>query len=113
MVMDLNKHIVTDDSSSLFHTSGYAQVANGNNLGAVNTQTFEQRQQIERNRQIVGGYSRSAMGQSYSAVRARPVVSRDMARSISRPRGVMASRPVSGGQPHFSEPQGRAYNPYG
>ena len=113
MVMDLNKHIVTDDSSSLFHTSGYAQVANGNNLGAVNTQTFEQRQQIERNRQIVGGYSRSTMGQSYSAMRARPVVSRDIARTSMRPRAAMPNRPVSGGQAHFSEPQGRSYNPYG
>lgn len=104
MVMDLNKHIINNDTNSIFHTSGYAQVASGNRLGAINTQTFEERQRIERNRQLVAGYNRSSIGQSYGMMRARPVVNRGISRPSFQPRG---------GAPHFSEPKGRAYNPYG
>jgi hypothetical protein len=103
MVMDLNKHIITNDSNSLFHTSGYAQVANGNRLGAINTQTFEERQKIERNRQLIAGYNRSTIGQSYNMVRAKPVINRGITRPSFQPRSSV---------PHFSEPRGRVYNPY-
>lgn len=113
MAIDLNKHIITNDSHSLFHTSGYAQVANGSTIGAVNSQTFQQRQQIEQNRQIVGSYSRSTMGQSYAAMRARPVLSREATRPGVQSRGIIPQRSIGVGQPHFSEPRGRVYNPYG
>lgn len=69
----MNKHIVKTDDNQLFHTSGYAQATNGNRIGAVSTSSFERRQQIEKNRQRVGGYKMSAIGAVRGALRARPV----------------------------------------
>jgi len=60
--MDLNKYIVKNDGNRLFHSSGYAQIANGDNLGSDSNTTFNQRLEIDRNRRIVGEYKRSIIG---------------------------------------------------
>ena len=70
--MDLNKHIVTNSTSKPFHSSGFAEVANGNHFGAVSKTSFEQRRQIDRNRQAIQGYQRSAIGNAYGVLRAKP-----------------------------------------
>ena len=44
-----------------FHSHGIAHVANGGGIGAVSPETFTQRQQVHRNRQLVGGYSDSLL----------------------------------------------------
>ena len=72
-MLDMNKYIVKTDDNQPFHTSGYAQTANGNRIGAVSTSSFERRQQIEKNRQRVGGYKMSTIGAVRGALKARPV----------------------------------------
>jgi hypothetical protein len=71
--MDLNKHIVSNDTNKPFHSNGYARVATGNRVGSTSSETFLQRQRIDRSRQIIKGYNRSTIGSSYGAMRARPV----------------------------------------
>jgi len=93
--MDLNKHIITNDTSRPFHSNGYAQVAVGNRVGSASSETFLQRQQIDRSRQIIKGYNRSAIGSSYGALRAKPVSNgSDINRSTAGP--MLVPRPTSG-----------------
>ena len=42
-----------------FHSHGYAHAANGQGIGAVSAETYAQRQQTHRNRQLVRGYQES------------------------------------------------------
>jgi hypothetical protein len=73
--MDMNKHIVSEDKNKPWHSHGYARVASGNQLGSSSSISFDRRQQIENNRQVVLGYNRSSIGNGYSvAPRTRPVV---------------------------------------
>jgi hypothetical protein len=115
-MMDLNKHIVKNDDNKPFHSNGYAQVANGNRLGAVASVSFNQRQQIEYNRRVVGGYSRSAIGSLYNSTsRARPMVrGRGVSgqTSIGAKPSLQQHNSLNVGPRHFSEPSSRKYNPY-
>lgn len=72
-MLDLNKYIVKTDHNKPFHTSSYAQVANGNKLGATSTISFEKRQQIEKNRQKISNYRQSLIGNSYNSIRPKSV----------------------------------------
>jgi hypothetical protein len=96
--MDLNKHIVTNNTVKPFHSNGFAEAANGNHFGATTSMSFEQRRQIDRNRQAVAGYQRSSIGNAYGTLRARPV----------------AARPVVIGRsvPHTAPIPLRRYNPF-
>lgn len=112
-MMDLNKHIVTNDDSKPFHSNGYARVANGNRLGASAKVSFNQRQQINCNRQIIGGYSRSTTGSAYGVLRAKSVVKDATNRTGIRQRSSLQQRNNIGARPrHFSEPSPQSYNPY-
>ena len=71
--MDLNKHIVTNDTSKPFHSNGFARVVNGDRLGASGSISFEQRQLLERNRKLVAGYRSSSLGNTYGVLRAKTV----------------------------------------
>jgi len=71
--MDLNKHIVNDNSSKPFHSNGFARIANGNRIGSVASTSFNQRRQVDDNRRMVGVYSRSAIGNMHGVIRARTV----------------------------------------
>lgn len=81
--MDLNKHIVTDDDNKPFHSNGYARVAVGNRVGATSAESFSQRQQMERNRRLIYGYNRSAIGNAYGVLRAKPVISNNIINKVS------------------------------
>ena len=97
--MDLNKHIVTNDNSKPFHSNGFADAANSNHFGATTTESFEQRQQIDRNRQAIQNYQRSSIGNAYGVLRAKPApVVRNIVIGRSAPR--MAPTPL------------RRYNPF-
>ncbi|MEI6228838.1 MAG: hypothetical protein WCP11_02360 [Candidatus Saccharibacteria bacterium] len=72
-MLDMNKHIVKTDDDQSFHTSGYAVAANGNRIGSTSTESFQQRQERERNRQKIGSYRQSAVGLSYAAARPKTV----------------------------------------
>lgn len=70
--MDLNKHIVTNDTNKPFHSNGYAQIAVGNRVGSTGNISFAKRQEIDRNRKLIYGYNRSAIGNAYGVLRAKP-----------------------------------------
>ena len=71
--MDLNKHIVTDANGSPFHSNGFACVNNPNRIGSTGSISFSKRQEIDKNRKLVYGYQRSAIGSSYGALRANAI----------------------------------------
>lgn len=112
-MMDLNKHIVKNDDNKPFHSNGYAQVASGNRLGSTASISFDQRQQIEYNRRVIGGYNRSAIGSLRNGLRAKPI-ERKVAGNINvQPRSSLQQHnSLNAGPRHFSEPPSRAYNPY-
>ncbi len=68
MALDPNDHIVVaDENDSAFHSNSFATVANGNRVGVVSTETFEQRKQREKHRQIIQGYQTSNIGRPFAA----------------------------------------------
>jgi hypothetical protein len=97
--MDLNKHIVTNNNYKPFHSSGFAEAANGNHIGATTHESFERRRQIDRNRQSVQSYGRSAIGNPYGGLREKPIV---------------ASRPIETSRiaPRSAPIPLRRYNPF-
>lgn len=114
--MDLNKHIVTDKNNSTFHSSGFARVAGGDRIGSTSTVSFNQRLQIDKNRQLVNGYERSAIANSRGVLRAK-TFNRDAAKSNIRgfaDRSLQQSNSAGSSSipHHFSEPTSRGYNPY-
>ena len=104
-MMDLNKHIVTNDSYKPFHSNGFAQIANGNNVGSVGRTSFEQRRLMDRNRQVIDGYRRSNIGNTYGVLRAKPV---DI---IGQNRMGLNNQPTNNRQ-GFNSSSTRNYNPF-
>ncbi len=78
-----------------FHTSAYPQPVNAGRVGGVLTMSFERRQQIEQNRQKVGGYRHSALGRAVSEFKPKTVT------------GLTNSGPTMPAEAP------RPYNPYG
>lgn len=102
-----------------FHSSGYAEVAHGGSIGATSSQSFQERSQIDSNRQVVGKYHESAVarnlkGRTLDNAAGRPTTtSRRYVPPAERQRlfgGQSAS--ASAPRERFSEPQGRTYNPF-
>lgn len=111
--MDLNKHIATDNINRPFHSNGYAQVAVGNRVGSVGNISFNQRQQIDRNRRIVYGYNRSAIGNSitYGAMRAKSVL--PVNNGIKVDSALQRHNSTNGTTPRTPNgPTHQSYNPY-
>ena len=97
-----------NDDVTPFHSSAYANAANGERLGAVSTQSFVQRLHLERNRQHVRHYGHSRLGRGMGEVRP---LSMPMRPEQAPPQRI--ERPA-GGEPSqhtFREPPTR-YNPY-
>jgi hypothetical protein len=78
-----------------FHTSAYAQTVNAGRVGATSTVSFERRQQIEQNRQKVGGYRHSSLGRTVSEFKPKTITNL----TVSIP-----TTPAEASKP---------YNPYG
>jgi hypothetical protein len=75
VTMDLNRHIVKVNDNKPFHSNGYAQIAVGNRVGSTAAHiSFEKRQQVDHNRRVVYGYSRSAIGSTYGALRSKNIL---------------------------------------
>lgn len=74
--MKLNRFVMQAQqkkNTSLFHSSGVVQ---NDGLGAVSTQSFAQRRQVEQNRKIIGGYDRAQVNTApVTELRARSTVS--------------------------------------
>jgi hypothetical protein len=113
-MMDLNKHIVKNDNNKPFHSNGYAQVANGNQLGSTANISFNQRQQVKYNRRVIGGYNRSSIGGLYNGVnRTRPTTRGVDGRVNLEPRpSLRQQNSLNVGRRHFSEPSSKTYDPY-
>lgn len=111
--MDLNKHLVAFDASKPFHNSGFAEVANGDHFGSTSNISFDQRLQIDRNRQIIASYQRSTLGNAHESQRASQVVRRGVSR-ISMPQrpSLQQRNSFSSAPRHFKEPSTRRFDPY-
>lgn len=111
-MMDLNKHIVTDDKNP-FHSHGFAKLANGEQIGSSANISFSERLKLENNRQLVGGYNKSSIGNTYGAIRPKTVDKPDGATKRSQlvmPQNRLNKLNVTPRK--FSEPQARTYNPF-
>lgn len=101
-----------------FHSSGYAQVSQGNTIGSTNAQSYGQRVHIEKNRTSVGGYRESLVGQNYirsgadSSGSTRQTPPSYPQRGLTAPTRSFAGRSIQPPRTSFREPPTR-YNPYG
>jgi hypothetical protein len=103
--MDLNKHIVTNDTGKPFHSNGYARVVNGDRIGATGNVSFNQLRRTDENRQLVDGYNRSNIGNAYGILRAKAVAKDVASRTSTRQRPSLQQNNSLN-----TKPQG--YNPY-
>lgn len=53
------KYIKKDKKEDIFHSSVYARAQGKANFGAASTESFSKRRQLDKNRQVVRGYSES------------------------------------------------------
>lgn len=113
--MDLNKHIAKNDDNKPFHSNGYARVANGDRLGSTDKVSFNQRQQINYNRQFIGGYNSSAIGSSYinsshciKSTERGTISGSNMYQRLP----LQQHNSLNVGPRRFNEPSSRKYNPY-
>lgn len=94
-----------------FHSSVYAQEAQGDRLGSTSASSFNERLHLERNRRSVRSYRESAIGAG------APSKYHDDARVLRRGTITPGSRQGSiqpAAKPSaFREPPARSYNPYG
>lgn len=118
-MIDLNKYS-DSDKSRILHTSGYAQVGRGAQIGSTSNETFQQRlEKGMRQDRTVAGYRRSAIGAQRGSLRAkqatpesvriqRQPTATDKPSPVANPRqNTPPSRPSG-----FVEPPSRGYNPY-
>ena len=114
--MNLNNHVIDDNDKKMFHSSGYARVANGNRIGSVANISFNQRQQIEHNRSTIGIYRRSSIGGAYGALEARrsirPSINRAPTANKDDSLQKFNSKNQANTQRKFIEPSPKSYNPY-
>lgn len=111
-MMDLNKHIVPDDKSP-FHSHGLAKLAHGDQIGSSANVSFNERIKIENNRQLVGGYNKSAIGNTYGTIRPKTVdkPNESLKRSqLATPQH--RTNRLNVAPRKFTEPPARNYNPF-
>ena len=95
-----------NQQGSTFHSSGI--VGDDSTMGATNAQSFEQRRQIEHNRQRINGYKHAGVLHNYRN-NARPaVMPRPASENSTAPRPSVTAPP----RQSFKESQVRRYNPY-
>ena len=58
------KRITNVNVANAAHSSGFAQVQNGNSIGAASAQSFSERREIDANRTMVQKYKQSQVAQS-------------------------------------------------
>ena len=101
-----NKYL-GQQNKNIFHTSGYARLAQGGVIGSTSTETFERRRQIERNRRAVRRYGDSLIGRGHMREVAQNSTQNPMRYGGSySPRSSVQAPPRT-----FHEPPPR-YNPY-
>lgn len=117
--MNISKFV--NDADKPFHSSGFAEVANGSQMGATSAESFDRRYQVDQNRKLVQKYRDSSLARTVvnrdiagqrtddSATQSQPSQTTKSSRqgfnATSAPKLVIPPR-------RFSEPKGRNYNPF-
>lgn len=106
--MHISSFVNSPDDISL-HSNQYA-------AGTVSSQSFTERQAIERRRQIIQSYQQSRLGAVYADRKelARLSVARSRPTKVDAVKSPQQAsvRPTSPKVHRFSEPTSRGYNPY-
>lgn len=98
-----------NDTKKPFHSSGYAQVASGNRIGATSNISFNQRQVIESSRRIINGYKDSTLGSIRNSLKAKSLDDQAMKRGDVPPKPTLQEF-NSANKLANSKPQN--YNPF-
>lgn len=72
--MSLSQFVDRHQNSAPLHSNAYAQVAQGNTIGSMDAQSFNQRRKIEHSRQAVRRYGDSMIGRGHMKEVARPQI---------------------------------------
>lgn len=122
--MRINRFVNNRDITKPFHSSGYAKVANGDQLGATSPESFNTRLSIDKNRKTIHNYRESLVAQGQR----RPIASVDNVEAViptppdnPRQKANVRSLPAVGRGPimpsvprdSFREPPARNYDPFG
>lgn len=79
MALNLRDKVVKSDDDTVFHSNSFASFANGNRVGAVSSETFEQRKRREKQRKVIAGYQTSNIGRPFAATnQSGPALSRSL-----------------------------------
>ncbi len=113
-MLDPNK-FSDSDKSRILHTSGYARVGRGMQIGSTSNKTFQQRLEMTERSRTVASYRRSAIGAQRGSLKAQQASPESLRiqRSLKD-----AAKPSVGGEPkvsgpgNFKEPPSRGYNPF-
>ena len=83
-------------AEDVMHSSGFAQVQNGGNIGVSSGESFDERRAIDEHRRFVKGYENARLVRgAYTAERARTYVPRTNSR-FADARGLGSRRDTSG-----------------
>ena len=122
--MSINR-FVHDSNEKPFHSSGYAEAANGGSLGSTSHQSFEQRMRIEKNRSTIRQYRDSLVAREHDKHhrdRKKDRFHRESPEFNTRQAANAGEQNLSSGpdvgaggsnRQAFREPPTRGYNPYG
>ena len=117
-MLDLNK-FSDSDKSRILHTSGYARVGRGMQIGSTSNKTFRQRLDMAERGRTIASYRKSAIGAQRGSLKAQQATPESL--QIQRSEGPAHSSPVAAetgkSKPPvrsngFKEPPNRGYNPY-
>ena len=113
----MNMSRITGEPEKPFHSSAYAEVASGDSMGSTSSQSFNQRTQIDRDRQAVRKYRDSHVGRalpSRSISSFMPVNGSEPEAATRQQQNTIA-QPIAPAVPPrtvFKEPSGRTHNPF-
>lgn len=83
-------------AEDVLHSSGFARVQNGDNIGTASGESFDERRAIDEHRRFVKGYQNARLVRgAYTAERARTYVPRTNSR-FTDARGLGSRRDTSG-----------------
>lgn len=109
--MNFRKPTINHHTDRPFHSSGYAQIANGGRIGSTDVTSYAMRRSVENNRRKISPYQRSILGNSRVILKLKQAKSLNFSdTNIVAPSGRQAFNVKQGLS--YVEPQGRNYNPY-
>lgn len=114
------RDFTNNEPSKPFHSSQYAEAANGGTMGSTSSQSFQQRIQIERSRKAVRQYRDSHIGRAIPlregdiTVASRVSELQRDASPIAQRQEKNATAQALSAKPaqNFKEPPHRGFNPF-